>query len=99
MTSVYMRLINTQDEISRLLNHDASYKGLPENLKKAEQKLQEQALTVTTALKEGLISSNEWDVLNYCYRLSLAKHKYLKETEKIEREWRERHEKDSKTDS
>lgn len=97
MTSVYMRLISTQDEISRLLNHDPSYKNLPENLKKAEQKLQEQALTVHTALKEGLISSYEWDVLNYCYRLSVAKHKFLKETEQIEREWREKHEKDSRT--
>ena len=94
MTSIYMRLINTQDEISRLLNHDASYKDMPKCLKSAEQKLQQQSLMISTALKDGQINGEEWDVLTYCYRLSVAKHKFLKETEKIEREWREKHEKD-----
>lgn len=99
MTSVYMQLINTQDEIARLLNHDASYKDMPKCLAKAEQKLEEQDLRIRSAFAEGLITSHEWDVLNYCYRLSVAKHRYLKETEKIEREWREKYEKDSRANT
>lgn len=99
MASVYMRLINTQDEIFRLLNHDASYKDMPKCLSVAEQKLPEQDLRIRSALEDGLITSYEWDVLNYCYRLSLSKHKYLKETEQIEREWREKYEKDNRANT
>ena len=99
MKSAYMRLIDSQDEIARLLNHDASYKDMPKCLSIAEQKLPEQALRIRAALEDGLITSYEWDVLNYCYRLSVAKHKYLKETEKIEREWREKHEKDNRANT
>ena len=80
------------EEIGELLNHDPAYEKLPQCMAAAATKLQAQSLQIYTALKEGRLTLEEFEILQYWHKLATAKLKYVKELEQIQRNWRNRNE-------